>query len=340
MIETFSAGSAVELAVVERSGFIESRHIGSAAVVTPEGELLLGLGDVQTPIFPRSTLKPFQTIASLGAGAELTEEQVAIASASHGGTPRHVALVRDILAKVGLDDRALGCPADWPLDRASRDGLVRAGEQQQAVCMNCSGKHAAMLAACVAQGWPIDSYLAPEHPLQIAVREVIERLTTERPAASGVDGCGAPVHAISLTGLARGIARIRTANASSPFALFRNAARVTSACLAHGWAVDGPGRPNTVVIEELGVLAKTGAEGVLTMAAPDGTTVALKMLDGNARAATLVGLQLLVTAGVVPVAEVQRIVPRLDLEVLGRGAQVGAIRIGRDVPTQMPAPQG
>lgn len=334
-METFAASQAVELAVVERSGFVESRHIGSAAVVSPEGEQILAIGDAATPVFPRSTLKFFQTIASLGAGAELTDEQVAIATASHGGTPQHIALVREILASAGLDDRALGCPPDWPLDRAARDGLVRSGEQQQPVSMNCSGKHAAMLKACVASGWPIDSYLAPDHPLQVQVREVIERLTTERPAATGVDGCGAPVHAISLLALARGIARIRTANASSPFALFRNAARVTQCVLANGWAVDGPGRPNTVVIDELGVIAKTGAEGVLVMAAPDGTSAAVKVLDGSARAATLVGLQLLVTAGAVRVEEVQRIVPRLDLEVLGRGAQVGAIRIGAGVPTAL-----
>lgn len=337
-METFAAAQSVELAVIERSGFVESRHVGSAAVVSGDGEPILSLGDTTTPVFPRSTLKLFQTVASLGAGAELTDEQVAIATASHGGTPQHLALVREILASAGLDDRALGCPPDWPLDRAARDALVRAGGQAQPVCMNCSGKHAAMLAACVAAGWPTETYLDPEHPLQVQVREVIERLTTERPAATGIDGCGAPVHAISLLALARGVARIRTANASSPFALFRNAARVAQSALAHGWALDGPGRPNTVVIEELGVLAKTGAEGVLIMAAPDGTSVAVKVLDGSARAATLVGLQLLVTAGAVRVEEVQRIVPRLGLEVLGRGAQVGAIRIGAGVPTALEAP--
>ena len=140
------------------------------------------------------------------------------------------------------------------------------------------------------------------------------------------------MHAISLTALARGVARVRTANPSSPFALFSNASRVAQAMLAHPWAVDGPGRPNTIVIEELGVIAKTGAEGVIVMAAEDGTTAAVKILDGSPRALTLVGLQLLVTAGKVAVADVQALVPRLELEVFGRGAQVGAIRIGKDVP--------
>lgn len=333
--ETFTAGAAVELAVVERSGFIESRHVGSAAVVGADGTLLAELGDIEQPVFPRSTLKLFQAVASLGAGARLTDEQVAIASASHAGTPGHVALVRDVLAGAGLDDRALTCPADWPLDQAARDALVRAGEPASPVYMNCSGKHAAFAAACVAQGWPRESALDPEHPLQQAVRETIERLTSVRPSATGVDGCGAPVYAIPLGALARGIARLRTANAASPFAMYRNSARVAECILANGWVVDGRGRPNTIVIDELGVLAKSGAEGVLVMSAPDGTTVAMKCLDGSSRATTLVGLQLLVAAGAVEVADVQRIVPRLDLEVLGTGRPVGAIRVGADVPLRL-----
>lgn len=333
--ETFQGRDAVELAVIERSGFAESRHLGSAALVDAEGTLLAELGDVHAPIFPRSTLKPFQAMAALAAGAELSEEQLVIACASHGGSPGHVALVREILTSCGLDDRALGCPADWPLDRSARDALVRAGEPQSPVYMNCSGKHAAFLAACQAQGWPLESYLDPEHPLQQLVRETIERATSTRPIAIGVDGCGAPVHALPLLALARGVARLRTANASSPFALFRNAARISAAVLQHGWILDGPGRPNTLVIDELGVFAKTGAEGVLVMAAPDGTSLAIKMLDGEARAATLVGLQLLVATGSLEVDAVQRLLPALRLEVLGGGQPVGAIRVGADVPTRI-----
>ncbi|MDO5053024.1 MAG: asparaginase [Pseudoclavibacter sp.] len=335
MAETFQGRDAVELAAVERSGFTESRHLGSAALVSGDGTLLAELGDVHAPVFPRSTLKPFQAMASLAAGAELSEEQLVVACASHGGTPGHVALVREILDACGLDDRDLGCPPDWPLDRSARDGLVRAGEPQNPVYMNCSGKHAAFLAACRASGWPLEGYLEPEHPLQQLVRETVERATSTRPLAVGVDGCGAPVYALPLLALARGVARLRTANAASPFALFRNAARISAAILRHGWVLDGPGRPNTLVIDELGVLAKTGAEGVLVMAAPDGTSLAIKMLDGDPRAATLVGLQLLVATGSLEVDAVQRLLPRLQLEVLGAGVPVGAIRVGADVPTRI-----
>lgn len=324
--ETFSAAVAVELAVVERSGFVESRHSGSAVVVGPDGALLRELGDAEAPVFPRSTLKALQAVAVLAAGAQLRGEQLAIAQASHRGTPAHVALVRELLADAGLDDSHLGCPADWPLDRAARDALIRAGEAPSPVFMNCSGKHAAMLAACVQQGWPLDGYTHPEHPLQQLVRTTVERLSGARPAAVGVDGCGAPVFALPLISLARALARMRTANPASPFPLFRNSAAVLRAALAHGWVIDGPGKPDALVIDELGVYAKTGAEGVLVLAAPDGTTAALKVLDGSTRAATVVGLQLLVAAGAVAAEAASRVVARLELAVTGGGAAVGRIR--------------
>lgn len=335
MTETFAARSAVELAIVERSGFVESRHVGSAVVVSGEGNVLAALGDVEAPIFPRSTLKPFQALAAVSAGADLRGERLAIAQSSHGGTPQHVAVVREVLAAAGLDDRALTCPADWPLDRPARDALVRSGESASAVFMNCSGKHAAFAAACVAQGWSRDDALHPDHPLQQLVRDTIERLSSARPSAVGVDGCGAPVFALPLLALARGVARMRTSNPASPFPLFRNAAAVMRAALDHGWAIDGPGRPNAVAIDELGTYAKSGAEGVVVLSAPDGTTVAAKALDGSSRATTLVALQLLVAAGALETEAVQRVIPRLELEVPGGGVPVGAIRIGADVPTRI-----
>jgi L-asparaginase II len=135
------------------------------------------------------------------------------------------------------------------------------------------------------------------------------------------------VHALSLAGLARGISRIRTSSPSSPFAIYRNAGILCQAVLEDGWALDGPGRANTVVIDRLGVFAKLGAEGVMVMAAPDGTTVALKMLDGSLRAATLVGLSLLVDAGALSRDAVEEIRLELSLDVLGGTGVVGEIRV-------------
>lgn len=327
MAETFALADAVELAVIERSGFIESRHAGSAIVLGPDGNAARSLGATNSPILPRSSMKPFQAMAVMGAHVELDGPSAAIATASHAGTPAHLSLVRALLARADLTEGALRCPADWPLDEVARAELIRAGADKRPVFMNCSGKHAAMLLACVQNGWPTDTYLDPAHPLQTQIRDVVERLTGEHITASAVDGCGAPVHAMSLTGLARGIQRIVTAKTSSPFALYRHAAALTAAVLENGWAVDGPGRANTVVIERLGVFAKGGAEGVMVMAAPDGTTVALKMLDGSARAASIVALRLLADAGAISPRDVDDVSGKLGLEVRGGGEPVGAIRV-------------
>lgn len=322
----FSAADAVELAVVERSGFVESRHVGSAIVLGPDGSVARSLGAPSAPVFPRSSMKPFQAIAIMGSGVSLDGAAAVLATASHAGTPAHLSVVRGLLAQAQLPESTLKCPSDWPLDSASRDDVIRAAEHRQPIYMNCSGKHAAMLLACVVNGWPTESYLDPQHPMQQQVRDVVERLTGDKVVATGVDGCGAPVHAMALSTLARGIQRIATASDGSPFALYRNAALLKNAVLANGWAIDGPGRANTVVIDELGVFAKLGAEGVMVMAAPDGTTVALKVLDGSLRAATIVALSLLADAGAVDRSAVDAVAPKLDLAVLGGGEPVGEIR--------------
>lgn len=322
----FGTTEAVEFAVVERSGFVESRHAGSAIVLGPEGDVVRSLGAPEKPVFPRSSLKPFQAVAVMGAGVALEGAEAVLATASHAGTPAHISVVRGLLAQAQVTEDALHCPADWPLDSAARENAIRDGARRSPVFMNCSGKHAAMLMACRVNNWPMESYLGQQHPLQQHIRDTTERLTGEKIVATGVDGCGAPVHAMSLLALARGIQRIGTASEGSPFALFRNAALLRAAVLANGWAIDGPGRANTVVIDELGVFAKLGAEGVMVMAAPDGTTVSLKVLDGSLRAATIVALSLLADAGAVERAAVEAVAPRLDLAVLGNGVPVGEIR--------------
>ncbi|WP_173922027.1 asparaginase [Agromyces sp. Marseille-P2726] len=323
---TFSVTDAVELAVVERSGFIESRHAGSAVVLSPEGEVVRALGDIRTPTFPRSCLKPFQAVAVMTSGVTLRGEDAAIATASHSGTAAHVALVRGLLDRASLPASALGCPPAAPTDQAAREELLRRGGSRERVYMNCSGKHAAMLLACVANGWPLDGYLDPAHPLQKRILDVVERFTGERPAATAVDGCGAPVHAVSLYALARGVQKITTAASASPFALFREAAALTDAVREHAWAVGGPGQPDSVAIERLGVFAKVGAEGVMVMTAPDGTTTALKVLDGSSRASTIIALRLLAGAGAVDDAAVDEVQTELDLWVMGGERRVGEIR--------------
>lgn len=325
-METFSAADAVELAVVERSGFVESRHVGSLIVLDPQGEPLLSMGDPSALVFGRSALKPFQATAAIASGANVTNEYAAIVSASHTGTEEHVRLVRQILHGAGLTPDALACPADWPGDVKAQDRVVLEDGSKSPIYMNCSGKHAGMLLACVANGWPIQGYLDPAHPMQLKVVEVIERFTGEKVAHSGIDGCGAPVHAISLAALARGIRAISQASPDSPFALYRAAATVNSAMRRFGWVIEGPGGADTAIINRLGLLSKQGAEGVMVLAAADGTTVALKVLDGNLRVAAVVALHALARVGALPLAEMNAVIGDLDLDVYGGGRPVGAVR--------------
>jgi len=328
VLETLTAADAVELAVVERSGFVESRHSGAAIVLSPDGEVIRRLGNPDALFLPRSSLKPLQAVACITAGAELAGEQLALSTASHIGTDRHADVVREVLTAGGLTEDALACPPAWPGDTATRDEMVREHGQPARIRMNCSGKHAAMLRACVATGWPTDGYLEPSHPLQLHIREVVERLTGEKIAHTAVDGCGAPVHAITLAGLARGIHRIGTASERSPFALHRSAGTLVRAVKENPWTIEGPGKPDTIAIETLGVFAKGGAEGVMVMVAPDGSTVALKMLDGAGRAATIVAATLLARAGALAEADVASLAAALPLAVLGGGNDVGMIRPG------------
>lgn len=326
MTNTLPVSGAVELAVVERSGFVESRHAGAAVVLSPDGTVAAALGDADALVLPRSSMKPLQALAFLAAGAALEGERLALSTASHTGTDRHVAVVRDILTQAGLDEDALRCPPAWPEDRDTRDELVRELGQPARVRMNCSGKHAAMLLTCTVNAWDTEGYLDPAHPLQVHIREVVERLTGERVAAVAIDGCGAPVFALTLTGLARGIHRVVTSSEKSPFALHRSAGALVRAVRENPWAIDGPGGDDTIAIERLGVFAKQGAEGVMVMSAPDGTTVALKVLDGNGRAAVAIALRLLERAGALTASEVDDTLSALPLTVHGGGKPVGAIR--------------
>ncbi|SEB90834.1 asparaginase [Microbacterium hydrocarbonoxydans] len=331
MLETLTVQDAVELAVVERSGFVESRHAGAAVVLSPDGDVVARYGNADALVLPRSSLKPLQAVACITAGAALEGEQLAMSTASHSGTERHASTVRNVLTEGGLTEDDLACPPAWPGDTAARDELVREHGAQTRIRMNCSGKHAAMLRACVATGWPTDGYLDPAHPLQVHIRDVIERLTGEKVAHTAIDGCGAPVYALTLTGLARAIHRIGAASDRSPFALHRVAGSLVKAVKEHPWTIDGPGRPDTIAIEKLGVFAKGGAEGVMVMVAPNGTTVALKMLDGAARATTIVAATLLARAGALSDADVASLADALSLEVLGGGTEVGRIHVSASI---------
>lgn len=281
------------VAEVVRNGYVESRHYGRVVALAADGTRLLEVGDVDAPMFARSSLKPLQTMAMLAAGwSPNDEEYVAIAAASHSGSPRHVDVVRRLLASVGLDESAL-------------DNTPDPDHLQQ----NCSGKHAAMLATCVANGWPTDGYRDPSHPLQQSIRTSIEAMCDETASAVAIDGCGAPLFAFSLVAVARGFAHVVSS-------------RVGVAMRTHPDLVGGEGRDVTELMRRVpGLVAKDGAEGVYAAVRSDGAAVAVKIADGAARARVPVLLHALGVAGL-DVAGLDDLVPT----VLGHGEIVGLVR--------------
>ncbi|HEU4347828.1 MAG TPA: asparaginase [Actinoplanes sp.] len=300
------------VAEVVRSGFVESVHHGSV-VAQAVGRTWVA-GDVTGPIFPRSSNKPLQTVGMLRAGLTVPDgARLALISGSHWGEPFHVRMVREMLADAGLDAGALRCPAALPLSEADRNAWLRSGGEPEPVLMNCSGKHAGMLATCVANDWPVDSYLDPKHPLQVALAGAVADLAGEPIAATGVDGCGAPVFAISLTGLARAFQRLVEAAPGTP------ERRVADEMRARPDLVAGTGVDDTVLMRAVpGLLTKGGAEGVVAVAVPGAGSVALKIEDGAMRARTPVMLSGLRKLGVD--------VPPWEEPVLGGREAVGLVR--------------
>jgi L-asparaginase II len=311
------------LAEVIRSGFTESRHRGMIVALNPDGSVRLAAGAVGEPMFPRSSNKPMQATAMLRCGLDLDSKLLALAAASHSGEDFQVAGVREILARAGLADDALQCPPDLPLDSDAQRVLLRGGGEPDRVHMNCSGKHAAMLATCVTAGWPTISYLDPEHPLQQEIRHEVAALSGEQVHAVGVDGCGAPLLAICLTGLARAFRAVVLAKPGSA------ERRVADAMRAHPDWTSGTTRPERALMEAIpGLLLKSGAEGVEAFALADGAAVAFKIDDGAQRARTAITVALLRELGAdrLPGADNATLDRLATGPVLGGGRLVGEIR--------------
>ncbi|MFG2420263.1 asparaginase [Streptomyces sp. NPDC048448] len=305
------------LAEVVRSGFVEGHHRGSLVVLAADGSVEWALGDVDTPVFPRSSNKPMQAAGVLRAGLDLTGERLALAAASHSGETFHLDLVRKMLDEHGLSAELLQCPPDLPLDPVEAETYLAAGGVRDRVTMNCSGKHTAMLAVCAQRGWPLESYLDPGHPLQQLIHTVVEEAAGEPVAAVGTDGCGAPLMALTLTGLARAF---RSFVAAAPGSAER---RVADAMRAHPEYVAGTRRPDTWLMREVpGVLSKMGAEAVQAVALPDGRAFAFKIDDGGGRALGPVLARTLARVGLD--APVVSRIGRAPL--MGGSAEVGEIR--------------
>ncbi len=304
------------LVEVVRLGFVESVHRGRVAVTGPDGALLSSVGAEFAPMYPRSSAKPLQAVGMLRAGLELDGALLALASASHSGEPFHVEGVRAILAGAGLDEAALQTPPDWPLDDAAREAALRAGQQRAPVFMNCSGKHAAMLATTVALGADVATYRDPDHPTQLAILRAIDDLASEQATNLAVDGCGAPLYALTLYGLARSFGRLAAATEGPE-------RQVAEAIRTHPQYASGTTRDELALHRAIpGLLAKAGAEAVYAVGLPDGRGVALKITDGNPRARAVAMAAVLQRLGF----EHPTLDEQVSAPVLGHGERVGEIR--------------
>ncbi|MER5427672.1 asparaginase [Streptomyces sp. NPDC002588] len=303
-----------------RGGVTEGIHYGSVVVLGTGGEVAFQLGDIEAAFYPRSALKPVQAVAMLRAGLPLDGELLSLAAASHSGEERHLAGTRKILELAGVTEDDLRNVEDMPYDPEVRDTWVREGRGPSRLAQNCSGKHAAMLYTCKLNGWSLDDYLDPEHPLQQAIAEIVEDLTGQRIAQVTVDGCGAPLFSISLHGLARAAARITTAAPGTP------EARVADAMRDHAEMASGAGRDVAALMRAVpGLLAKDGFEGVEVAALPDGRAVAVKISDGANRARVPVTAAALARAGVNPAL----LTEFAGEPLLGGGEPVGSVRPAR-----------
>ncbi len=304
------------LAHYVRGGFVESAHRASVVATGPGGDHLLALGAVDDPIFPRSSNKPVQTLAMVRAGLRMPPQHLALASASHSGEDFHVTAVREMLASVGLTEGALQNTPDYPVDGPTREAVLRAGGVPLPITQNCSGKHAAMLATCVVNDWDTATYRDASHPLQQAIATTLSELTGDEIAATAVDGCGAPVMAVTLAGLARAFGAMASAEPGTPEAEVADAIRAFPAYLG------GTGRDVTALIEGTpGLIAKDGAESVYAVGLADGRGIALKVADGFPRAKPVILAAVLRRLGV----ESPALAQLEHSPVLGHGEPVGAI---------------
>ncbi|MGH2692922.1 MAG: asparaginase [Actinomycetota bacterium] len=308
----------VPLVQVVRSGFVESVHVGSVAVVDADGKLIASAGDPHRVTYARSAMKPLQAAVSLTlADEDLPAAQVAVMSASHNGEPVHLDAVRSVLGRAGLDFDALRTPPAFPLDPEA----ARAAEGPRPELHNCSGKHSGMLLASKRQGYPLDAYPEPNHPLQRSVLDAVTRAAGSEPVAIGVDGCGVPVHALPLSNMARIYASL-----AGP-GLVTGGDRVVEGMRSEPYLVAGRNRVCTAVMEAVpDVIVKVGAEGLVCAGLLGrGMGVAIKVDDGNARAtdpAMVHALRLLDALGEGSLAALERFARP---PVLGGGRPVGSL---------------
>ena len=310
------------LVEVTRGMQVESVHRGAVAVYDADGAQVLALGDIDRPVFPRSAVKAFQALVMMESGAperfDMTDAEIALACASHGGEPRHVETAEKMLKKAGQTARCLECGAHWPMYDKAAYALARAGRDPSTLHNNCSGKHAGFVCAAVAIEEHIEGYSHASHPIQRAVTGALESMCDVKldEGLFGIDGCSIPTWAMPMKNIAKGFARFAD-GASFGAARAKAIHRIRQAVAAEPFMVAGTGRFDTRIMEVLRERAftKTGAEGVFCAALPEvGLGIAIKIDDGATRAAEVAMASL-----------IKRFLPLNDTE---RAAVDGAITVG------------
>jgi L-asparaginase II len=291
------------LAAVRRGALVESVHRGRLVVCDPRGNVLEAVGDPEAYVYLRSSAKPFQALPLVLSGTAdaigLKDEKLAVACASHNAEEPHLAAVKSILEKAGLDESDLQSGAHPPMYGPAAAKLDRGGEESRPIHSNCSGKHAGMLAVCVHEGYETLSYREPDHPLQ---RRILGRIAEvcglqEDEILVAGDNCGVPAFALPLRGFATGLARIATGE-ELPDEMVCASLRITDAMRAHPFLVAWTGRFDTELMGQTGLLVKGGAEGVFAVGNPEGWGMALKISDGSQRAVRPAALAALDQMGV------------------------------------------
>ena len=263
------------LAKVTRGDLVESLHLGHLIVLNADSSTYLSAGSPELPIYPRSAIKSLQAAAMLKVGLEVELNELAIICASHSGSQSHIDLVTKMLTLRGISTAQLKNAVDKPL--GEKEKIYWGDKAPSQLVQNCSGKHAGMLITCQQNGWDMNTYLDLDHPLQVAIKNEIEELSGEKVSATSVDGCGAPLFAISLIGLAKAISNL----VKSKEDLYQ---QIVLACTKHPELVAGDGRLTTRMMRAVpGLFMKEGAEGVQVCALSDGRVIAIKIIDGSWR---------------------------------------------------------
>ena len=322
------------MVAVHRGPAVESLHHGIAVVADADGRVAAHWGPPDLAVYPRSAIKPLQALALVETGAAdaaaVTDAELALACASHAGTPAHSDLVAGWLGRLGLDAGALACGAHSPNDPAAAAALLTAGAAATPLHNNCSGKHAGMLTTACHQGEPLDGYTEREHPVQQRILGILEMMTAQDlgSAAVGRDGCSVPTVAVGLGGLAVAMAQMGDRR-RLPDRRAAAAARICRAWAAHPDLIDGPGRTDSRLLRAFGgdILVKRGAEGVYCAAVPAaGLGVALKIADGATRAAAPALIAVLDHLGLVPAGAAAALAPLARPRLVNhRGVEVGLI---------------